>query len=291
MEPMVSTQELAASLGQPELKIIDASYAMPGSGRDLEAEFQAGHIPGAVRLHVDEIGDPDTPLPHMLPVPVRFEAYVGAAGIRNRDTVVIYDTFNIAMAAARMWWTFRVMGHERVFVLDGGFPKWKVEGRPIETGAARRVRNAAYAANPRPHLVRLLSHIKRNLQSREEQVVDARARERWEGTAAEPWPARRQGRIPGSLNLPFNGLIAADGTLASGDVLAAKIKEAGIDPTKPVVSSCGSGVTASVLPLAFARLNYPDVAVYDGSWAEWGLPENTPGERPIETGPTQRPDA
>lgn len=291
MEPMVSTGELAASMGQPELKIIDASYAMPGTGRDLEAEFQAGHIPGAMRLHVDEIGDPDTPLPHMLPIPARFEAFAGACGIRNRDTVVIYDTFNIAMAAARMWWSFRVMGHERVFVLDGGFPKWRVEGRAIETGPARQPRQVAYSANPRPHLIRLLSHMKRNLQIKAEQVVDARARERWEGTAVEAWPGRRSGRIPGSLNLPFNGLIASDGTLASADILVAKIKEAGIDPAKPVISSCGSGVTACVLPLAFARLNLPDVAVYDGSWAEWGLPENIQGERPIETGAAKQPDA
>jgi thiosulfate/3-mercaptopyruvate sulfurtransferase len=291
MEPMVSTAELAASLGQPELKIIDASYAMPGSGRDLEAEFQAAHIPGAVRLHVDEIGDPDTPLPHMLPVPVRFEAFVGAAGIRSRDTVVIYDTFNIAMAAARLWWTFRVMGHERVFVLDGGLPKWKAEGRALETGPARALRHVAYSANPRAHLVRLLSQMKRNIESKAEQVVDARARERFEGTAVEAWPGRRSGRIPGSLNLPFNTLIAADGTLAPADILAARIREAGIDPARPVVSSCGSGVTACVLPLAFARLNLPEVAVYDGSWAEWGLPENIPGERPIETGAAKQPDA
>jgi thiosulfate/3-mercaptopyruvate sulfurtransferase len=273
---VVTTGWLAEELGAPDLRVLDGTWHMPQLRRDARAEFAQGHIPGAVFFDIDAIADPTTTLPHMLPTAAAFAAAVGDLGVGSGDRVVVYDTRGV-VSAARVWWTFRVFGHESVAVLDGGLRAWKAGGRPLETGAPTPPRREFHARR-RPELVRDLDAMRRNLATRAEQVLDARSRGRFAGTEPEPRPGLRGGHIPGSLNLPYETLYRPDGTLLPPEGLRAAIEAAGVDLGKPITTSCGSGVTASVLALALHLAGVPRVAVYDGSWTEWASQHDTPVE-------------
>ena len=269
MDALVSTAWLAGHLAEADLKVVDGSWHMPQTKRDPAREFAEAHIPGAVFFDVDGIADKSTKLPHMLPSPDVFAKAVGALGIGNGDRVIIYDSRNV-VSAARVWWTFRVFGHDAVAVLDGGLPKWRADGRPVESGPAKQPTRQKFTAKFRPELVRDLAQVQENVTTGREQVVDARSRGRFAGTEPEPRPGLRGGHIPNSLNLPYDELHAPDGTLRAAPALREAFADAGVDLGRPVVTTCGSGITASVLALALHRLGRPDVAVYDGSWTEWG---------------------
>lgn len=278
-ESIVSTEWLARHLDDTGVKVADATYVMPWLGRDAAAEFRERHIPGAVFFDIDAIAAPGGDLPHMLPDADRFAALVGALGVGTDDMVVVYDGHGL-VSAARAWWMFRVFGHDRVAVLDGGLPKWMAEKRPTESGDAAPV-PARFQARFRPDLVRSADALTRGDGV---QIVDARAAGRFDGSEEESWPGRRRGHIPGSRNLPFTALLnPADQTILPPDRIAALFREAGVDPDRPVVASCGSGVTACILALALHTIGAQDAAVYDGSWAEWGLRTDLPAE----TGPAR----
>jgi thiosulfate/3-mercaptopyruvate sulfurtransferase len=276
-ESLISTAELAGRLGAPGLAILDATYFLPVQKRDARAEFEQAHIPGAAFFDIDAIADRASALPHMLPDAASFAAGAGALGIGNDSEVVVYDAHGL-MSAARAWWMFRAFGHDRVALLDGGLPKWLAEGRPVETGPASP-RPRRFAARLDAGRVRDKGALLANLQSRRELVIDARAARRFNGTEPETWPGRRPGHIPGAHNLPFTDLLdAKDKTLLPADAIAARFAAAGAEPGRPIVVSCGSGVTAAVLALGLHLIGRQDVALYDGSWAEWGLPGDTPVE-------------
>lgn len=273
---LVTTEWLAAHLGHPRLRVVDGSWHMPQLKRDPRAEFVQAHIPGAVFFDIDEIADKSTALPHMLPPPAQFARQVGALGIGSGDLVVVYDTRGV-VSAARVWWTFRAMGHERVAVLDGGLPRWLAEGCPVESGWPA-VRPRRFAARLRRSLLRTLDQVRRAVQDGGEQILDARSRGRFHGIEPEPRPGLRGGHIPGSLNLPYDTLYREDGTLLPADELRRRYEAAGVDLRRPVATTCGSGVTASVLALGLHLLGARKVAVYDGSWTEWASRPDTPVE-------------
>ena len=278
--PLVSTAWLAERLGQPGIVVLDATYHLPNVPRDARAEYAREHIPGALFFDVDGISDPGSDLPHMLPSPADFARAVEALGIGNGDHVVTYDTYGL-MSAARPWWMFRTFGHERISVLDGGLAKWKREGRPLTGEATKPAAGKRFTARFRPEMVRSKDQLLANLKNHGEQVLDARAAARFHGTAPEPRQGLRSGHIPGSRNLPFNSLLdPAEQTMLPPEKLKTLFAQAGIDPAKPVITSCGSGVTACVLALGLEQVGAKKVAIYDGSWSEWGLPGNTP----VETG-------
>jgi thiosulfate/3-mercaptopyruvate sulfurtransferase len=276
MDALVTTDWLAKHLGETDLRVVDGTWHMPQLGRDARAEFEAAHVPGAVFFDIDAIADRATALPHMLPGTAEFAAAVGGLGIGRGDRVVVYDVRGV-VSAARVWWTFRAFGHDAVGVLDGGLKTWRAEGRPVESGPVT-TRRRVFDARLRPELVRDLAAMRANLDSHHAQVLDARSAGRFAGTEPEPRAGLRGGHIPGSLNLPYETLYRADGTLRPPDELEAAITGAGIDLARPIVTTCGSGVTASVLALALCRVGRPDVAVYDGSWSEWGARSDTPVE-------------
>ncbi len=279
MSPLVSTDWLADRIGEPGVVVVDATYHLPTAKRDPRAEFAQAHIPGAAFFDIDGISDPASSLPHMLPAPADFARAMAALGIGDDSMVVAYDSYGL-MSAARAWWMLRTFGHEAVAVLDGGLPKWQREGRPLESGEPGP-RAATFTPRFRPELVRSKQQVLANLASRAEQVLDARAAGRFTGVEPEPRAGLRGGHIPGSRNLPFTQLLDPETkTVLPAEALRARFAAAGIDPARPVVTSCGSGVTACVLALGLARIGAPDAAVYDGSWSEWGQ-----GDAPIESGP------
>src|SRR5215470_10829036 len=276
MDTIVTTDWLAAHLGDPDLRVLDGTWHMPQLKRDPRAEFAQAHIPGAVFFDIDAIADHGTTLPHMLPTAAEFAAAVGALGIGNGDRVVVYDVRGV-VSAARVWWTFRAFGHDAVAVLDGGLRKWQAESRPVESGQPKPAARA-FTARLRSELVRDVEAMRANVASRAAQVLDARSRGRFAGTEPEPRAGLRGGHIPGSFNLPYETLYRPDGTLKSPDELRGAVTASGLDLGRPIVTTCGSGVTASVLALALHQLGRPDVAVYDGSWSEWGGRADTPIE-------------
>jgi len=257
--------------------VLDASYYLPNEGRDTTAEFLAGHIPGAAFFDIDQIADADNPLPHMLPSAEQFTRRVGALGIANDHHVVVYDTAGL-FSAARAWWMFRVFGHDRVSVLSGGMPKWLAEGRPTEGGDATPAA-AEFTARFRPGMVRSVEDMRANLESGAAQVLDARGAGRFAGTEPELRPGLRSGHIPGSRNLPYPRLVdSTTKAVLDPAALGARFAAAGIDLGRPVITTCGSGVTACALALGLHLLGHEDVAVYDGSWTEWGGRDDTPVE-------------
>ena len=271
---LVSTEWLAAHLGEPDLKVVDATFYLPHLGRDARAEFEQAHLPGAVFFDIDAIADHATALPHMLPETGAFADAVGALGIGTGDRVVAYGAPGL-IASARVWWTFRVFGHDRVAVLDGGSAKWKKEGRPLESGvpapAPRR-----FAATRHEELVADLGRMREILERRDAQIVDARSRGRFAATEPEIRPGLRGGHVPGSVSLPYTELFSSDGVLRPDADVRSAFQAAGLDLGRPVVATCGSGVSAAVLALAMYRLGRRDAAVYDGSWTEWGGRSDTP---------------
>jgi thiosulfate/3-mercaptopyruvate sulfurtransferase len=284
---VVSTEWLATHLGDPDLRVLDGTWHMPQLKRDARAEFVQAHVPGAVFFDIDRIADPTTSLPHMLPTAEAFADAVGALGVGSGDRVVVYDTRGV-VSATRVWWTFRAFGHDRVAVLDGGLRAWTAEGRPLEAGEPTPPRRQ-FRATLRPELVRDLEAMRRNLTTRAEQVVDARSRGRFEGTEPEPRAGLRGGHIPGSVSLPYDSLYRPDGTLQPPDALRSAFAAAGVDLAKPITTTCGSGVTASVLALALHLIGHAHVAVYDGSWTEWGGRPDTPvAVGSAEAAPTAR---
>jgi len=276
---LIKTDELARDLGAPDLVIIDATWYMPNEGKDAHAEYLNEHIPGALFFDIDEIADTKSILPRMLPPPEKFSSRMRAMGIGDGSRIVVYDSRGL-YSAARVWWTFRVMGVDDVSVLNGGLPKWKREGLPLESGAPPNRTTRHFTARRNLELVRDLSDMKALLKDKSAQIIDARAPERFAGKAPEPRAGLRSGHIPGSHNVPFGKLLNQDGTLKSAPELQRLFEQAGVDLNKPVVTSCGSGITASVLALGLAELGHRRTSVYDGSWSEWGADQSLP----IETG-------
>lgn len=276
--PLVSTEWLAAHLGDPDLRILDATFYLPHLNRDARAEYRAAHIPGAVYFDIDEVADRESPLPHMLPAPAEFERAAGALGIGDGDRVVVYAARHM-IASARVWWTFRAFGHDRVAVLDGGLQAWRAEGRPLAGGAPAAPARHRFTARPRRALVRDLETMRANVDSRREQVLDARSHGRFVGTEPEPRPGLRAGHIPGSASLPYDRLFRPeDGRLLPPDQLRSVFEAAGVDLARPVATTCGSGVSAAVLAVGLHVLGRREASVYDGSWTEWGGRDDTPVE-------------
>ncbi|HSE67852.1 MAG TPA: 3-mercaptopyruvate sulfurtransferase [Gemmatimonadales bacterium] len=265
---VVSTHWLAERLDRLEVRVLDASWYLPSSGRNGRAEFVAGHIPGARYFDLDAASDHRTPLPHMLPTAARFAEEAGGLGVSNDSTVVIYDGSGANLSAGRAWWMFRVFGHDRVAVLDGGIRKWRAEGRALEPGMPR-VEPAVFTAKPRPGIVRTMDEVADALRSGAVQVVDMRSQSRFEGSDPEPRPGLPSGHMPGALNLPYTTLVGADGTLLPPDELRQRIAAAGLRLDRPIIASCGSGVSACALLLALDTLGVQGTALYDGSWTEW----------------------
>ena len=273
-DPVVSTAYLASRLGAPDLAIVDATWFMPAEGRSGRREFEAAHIPGAVFFDIDAIADTSGGLPHMLPSPDVFAREAGALGLSPDQEVVVYDAHGL-FSAPRVWWTLRVMGFPRVFVLDGGLPKWVGEGRPVAQGAAAPSPRT-FAARFDSALVRSVEEILQVVQDSSSQMVDARPAARYRGETPEPRAGLRGGHMPGACNVPFATLLDEAGRLKPADAIKAAFEAAGVDLGRPVVTTCGSGVTAAVLALGLSRLGLDRVPIYDGSWSEWGGREDTP---------------
>ncbi|MBV8131502.1 MAG: 3-mercaptopyruvate sulfurtransferase [Alphaproteobacteria bacterium] len=281
-EALVGTDWLAAHLDDPHVRVVDSSFKLPGITPTALQDYEQGHIPGAVFFDIDDICEPGTSLPHMIPSPDLFAQKVGALGIGDDDRVVVYDSAGLS-SAGRAWWMLRMFGHREVAVLDGGLPKWRAEERPLD------------AVVPNPPLRRFTAHFDTslvrdkaalldNLATHGEQVVDARAAGRFDGTTPEVRPGLRNGHIPSSRNVPYESVTDPHTRqLKSAEELTGLFRDAGVALNRPIVTSCGSGVTACALAFALHLIGHPGAAVYDGSWSEWGLP----GDTPIETGPAR----
>ena len=271
--PLVTTDWLDREHGEPDLKIVDAPFYLPGDARTPEGVYAAAHIPGSALFDLSLIADPYTDLPHMIAGPQAFAEAVGALGIGDGDRVVVYDHLGL-MSAARVWWNFRLMGLDEVYVLDGGLPAWIAEGLPVDRGSPPDEAPRTFTPRPRPQLLRNMSQVRQALADGV-QVLDARSAGRFSGAEPEPRPGLSSGHMPGARNLPFNA-IARDGRLLPPDALRQVFEGAGVDPGRPIIATCGSGVTAAVLALGLARLGHWDTPVYDGAWSEWASRPGNP---------------
>ena len=265
---LVSTEWLAAHIKDPDLRILDGSWYLPQQGRDARAEYEAGHIPGARFFDIDEISDHRSDLPHMAPPVEKFMSRLRAMGVGDGHQVVVYDGAGL-MSAARVWWLFRLMGQENIAVLDGGLPKWNAEGRELED-LPPVIRDRHMTVRVQNHLVRDVTQVSAAAKLGDHEIIDARAADRFAGIQPEPREGLRAGHIPGSRNVPFGQLLNTDGTMKSPEACRAVFEAAGVDLSKPAITTCGSGVTAAILSLALERMGKKDHALYDGSWAEWG---------------------
>ena len=275
---LVTTDWLAANLGAPGVVVLDGSFYLPAMKRDAAAEYLAGHIPGAVRFDIDEIADHSTNLPHMLPLPADFAIAAGKLGISDQDTIIAYDGHGM-FSSPRVWFTFRLFGADKVFILEGGLPKWKAEGRVLESGPVTHPIKT-FAVHKRGDVVASLARVQQALASHSAQIVDARSAERFRGEAPEPRPGVRSGRMPGSFNVPSTSVVK-DGLLLPPSQIRQAFVAGGIDLDKPIITSCGSGVSAAILWLALDAIGREPEALYDGSWSEWGARSDLP----IATGP------
>lgn len=266
---LVSTDWLARHLRDPDLRVLDASWYLPAQNRDARAEYAAAHIPGARFFDIDEISDQRSSLPHMAPPPEKFISRLRAMGVGDGHQVVVYDGAGI-FSAARVWWTFRLMGKTDVAVLDGGFPKWQAEGREIED-MPPVVRDRHITVSRQNHLVKDVTQVAHAAKLGEAEILDARSAPRFRGEAPEPRAGLRSGHIPGSKNIPFGDVLNPDGTMKPPAALREVFEAAGVDLGKPAITTCGSGVTAAVLSLALERMGHRNHSLYDGSWAEWGM--------------------
>lgn len=276
-DALVSTEWLAEHLSSPNIRIVDATSYMPGQGKDGRAQYNEQHIAGAVYFDINDIADETIPLPHMIPTPEKFASKVRKLGLGNGNKIVVYDANGGFLAAARVWWMFRLYGHTDVCLLDGGLPKWLAEERPIEDNEPAQ-RDRHFTSRMNNTLVRSVEQVIANIETGKEQVIDARSSGRFKGEEPEPRPSAKVGHIPGSMSLPFNSLMNPKEhfTYRSADEIKAAIDKAGIDLTKPITASCGSGVTACVLAFGLYLIGHENAAVYDGSWSEWGDHPDTP---------------
>lgn len=265
------------------LRVIDASLFLPSAGRNALAEYQAGHIPGAVFCDIGWISDETAPFPHTLPSAAVFAERMGSLGVGSSHSVVVYDSSGQNFSAPRIWWMLKTFGHDRVAVLDGGLPKWLADGHVV-TSKPTAISPAAFTAHAHPSRVRNADDMRRNLHSHTEQVVDARSPGRFQATEPEPRAGVRGGHMPGSVNVHYAALVNDDGTLRDASALRAILHTAGLDLSKPIVASCGTGITACAVMLALDTVGVHNAAVYDGSWTEWGSLPDTP----VETGPARR---
>jgi thiosulfate/3-mercaptopyruvate sulfurtransferase len=279
VDPIVSPAWLAERLDAPDIRVVDASWFLPGDERNAKALYAERRIPGAVFFDIDEMADTDSNLPHMLPSPEKFASRMRKLGIGDGARVIVYDNQGL-FSAARVWWTFRVMGHEDVAVLDGGFPAWERGGFPIEEGPPAQRTERHFTARYRGDLVRSLADMRRAVSERRAPILDARPSARFKGEAAEPRAGLRSGHMPGARSIPSSALVNEQGALRSADELTRIFADAGADTGQPAVCTCGSGVTAAIIALALARLGRWDASIYDGAWAEWGAL----ADAPIETG-------
>ena len=277
--PLVSAKWLKDHLDAPDVRVVDASWHLPSEKRNALEEYNAAHIPGAVFFDIDEIADTESGLPHMLPSATLFSSRARKMGLGSGNKIVVYDTRGL-FSAARVWWMFRVMGHRDVCVLDGGLPKWRADGYAVED-LAPRPRERHFIARVNRELVRDKDQVKSANATGQEQLIDARGPGRFRGEEPEPREGMRSGHIPGSKNVPYASLLGEDGTVKALDDLQALFVDAGLDFDQPVVTTCGSGVTACMLVLALELLGKTDVAVYDGSWSEWSRSDDAD----VETGP------
>ncbi len=266
---LVSTDWLARHLRDPDLRVLDASWYLPDAGRDSRAEYQAAHIPGARFFDIDEVSDLRSSLPHMAPPPEKFVSRMRAMGVGDGHQVVVYDGAGL-FSAARVWWLFRLMGKTDVAVLDGGFPKWRAEGREVED-MPPIVKDRHITVSRQNHLVKDVTQVAHTAKLAEAEIIDARSAPRFKGEVPEPRPGLRSGHIPGSRNVPFATVLNPNGTMKAPIDLKAVFEAAGINLAKPAITTCGSGITAAVLSLALERIGHRDHSLYDGSWAEWGM--------------------